>query len=167
LAAATANLRSGRPECAPAGKRQRQRSISWARAHQGGPKRGAGTPKVARSSYAESSQTEGSATARARAPPPPERNGADFAAPQAAAHSGRSREHRSSLRSRSRPRPELRPRSAATPARSRQLRSPPNYSRLCPLPRPPRPPPWAASSAPSAAPAARERLRVTRSMTHL
>ena len=27
-----------RAQCAPAGKRQRQRSISWARAHQGGPR---------------------------------------------------------------------------------------------------------------------------------
>ena len=80
-----------------------------------------------------------------------------------AAHSGRSWEHHSSLRSRSLTRPELRPRFAARPAQPRQLHRSPSYSRLCPRPRPARPPPSAASSAPSGAPRAGERLRVTES----
>eukprot|EP01043_Picozoa_sp_COSAG02_P091545 COSAG02_NODE_28256_length_593_cov_0.720648_1_plen_95_part_10 len=59
------------------------------RAHQGGSKRGAGTPKVARSTYAESPWQRRSAASQAQAPPVPEPSGADIAAPQAAAHSAR------------------------------------------------------------------------------
>ena len=42
-----------------------------------------------RSIYAQSSRTEGSATSWGRAPPPPERSAADFAAPRTSLHSGR------------------------------------------------------------------------------
>ena len=167
MAAATANLRSGRPECAPAGKRQRDQLQEEMVVVSSDTKRGGGIEKVARSFQAEFPRTAGSAASRARAPPPPERNGADFAAPQAAAHSGRSREHRSSLRSRSLTRPELRPRFAATPARSRQLRRPPNYSRLCPLPRPAPPPALGGIISPICHTSSRERLRVSRSMTYI
>ena len=89
LAAAPANLCSGCPERTWACKQLRERLSAMVRAHHGGTKREAGTPKVARSSYAESPNHERSAATRARAPPPPERNGADFAAPRASLRSGR------------------------------------------------------------------------------